>query len=94
MTNFNMEFYRREEKMNKCITRKRGSEGVIKISHYYMGEIVRLCLYTIKKTDETNLQNIRSKKILARIQKYLIQTGKNKEIFEKYKEEKSGVLPI
>ena len=85
MTNFNMEFYRREEKMNKCITRKRGSEGVIKISHYYMSEIVRLCLYTIKTTDETNLQNIRSKKILARIQKYLIQTGKNKEIFEKYK---------
>ena len=80
--------------MNRCIIRKQGSEGVIKISHYYMNEIVRLCLYTIKKTDDTNLQNIRSKKILARIQKYLIQTGKNKEIFEKYKEEKSGVLPI
>ncbi len=94
MTNFNMEFYRREEKMNKCITRKQGSEGVIKISHYYMSEIVRLCLYTIKTTDETNLQNIRSKKILARIQKYLIQTGKNKEIFEKYNEEPKGRLPI
>ncbi len=94
MTNFNMEFYRREEKMNKCITRKQGSEGVIKISHYYMSEIVRLCLYTIKTTDETNLQNIRSKKILARIQKYLIQTGKNKEIFEKYKDERTGILPI
>ena len=94
MTNFNMEFYRREEKMNKCITRKQGSEGVIKISHYYMNEIVRLCLYTIKTTDETNLQNIRSKKILARIQKYLIQTGKNKEIFEKYNEEPKGRLPI
>ena len=94
MTNFNMEFYRREEKMNKCITRKQGSEGVIKISHYYMSEIVRLCLYTIKTTDETNLQNIRSKKILARIQKYLIQTGKNKEIFEKYNKEPKGRLPI
>ena len=94
MTNFNMEFYRRQEKMNKCITRKQGSEGVIKISHYYMSEIVRLCLYTIKTTDETNLQNIRSKKILARIQKYLIQTGKNKEIFEKYNEEPKGRLPI
>ena len=94
MTNFNMEFYRREEKMNKCITRKQGSEGVIKITHYYMSEIVRLCLYTIKTTDETNLQNIRSKKILARIQKYLIQTGKNKEIFEKYNEEPKGRLPI
>ena len=80
--------------MNKCITRRQGSEGVIKISHYYMSEIVRLCLYTIKKTDDTNLQNIRSKKILARIQKYLIQTGKNKEIFEKYNEEPKGRLPI
>jgi len=89
-----MAFFRREEQMNKCITRRQGSEGVIKISHYYMSEIVRLCLYTIKKTDDTNLQNIRSKKILARIQKYLIQTGKNKEIFEKYNEEPKGRLPI
>ena len=89
-----MAFFRREEQMNKCITRRQGSEGVIKISHYYMSEIVRLCLYTIKTTDETNLQNIRSKKILARIQKYLIQTGKNKEIFEKYNEEPKGRLPI
>ncbi len=59
-----------------------------------MGEIVRLCLYTIKKTDDTNLQNERSRRILARIQKYLIQTGKNKEIFEKYNEEPKGRLPI
>ena len=80
--------------MNKCITRRQGSEGVIKISHYYMSEIVRLCLYTIKKTDDTNLQNERSRRILARIQKYLIQTGKNKEIFEKYNEEPKGRLPI
>ena len=80
--------------MNRCIIRKQGSEGVIKISHYYMGEIVRLCLYTIKKTDDTNLQNERSRRILARIQKYLIQTGKNKEIFEKYNEEPKGRLPI
>ncbi len=94
MMSLNLAFFRREEKMNKCITRKQGSEGVIKISHYYMGEIVRLCLYTIKKTDDTNLQNERSRRILARIQKYLIQTGKNKEIFEKYDEQPKGRLPI
>ena len=94
MMNLNLAFFRREEKMNKCIVRKQGSEGVIKISHYYMSEIVRLCLYTIKKTDDTNLQNERSRRILARIQKYLIQTGKNKEIFEKYNEEPKGRLPI
>ena len=80
--------------MNKCIVRKQGQEGVIKISHFYMNEIVRLCLYTIKKTDEQNLQNLRSKRILDRIQKYLIQTGKNKEMFEKYNEEPKGRLPI
>ena len=90
-----MEFFNeREKKMNKCIVRKQGPEGVIKISHFYMNEIVRLCLYTIKKTDEQNLQNLRSKRILDRIQKYLIQTGKNKEMFEKYNEEPKGRLPI
>ena len=80
--------------MNKCIIRKQGSESVIKISHFYMNEIVRLCLYTIKTTNETNLQHQRSERILERIQKYLIQTGKNKEYFEQVKEENRGVLPI
>ena len=95
MMNSILEFFNeREKKMNKCIVRKQGTDGVIKISHFYMNEIVRLCLYTIKKTDEQNLQNLRSKRILDRIQKYLIQTGKNKEMFEKYNEKPKGVLPI
>ena len=82
--------------MNKCITKKQGTDGVIKISHFYMNEIVRLCLWTIKNTDEKNLQHLRSERILERIQKYLIQTGKNKEYFEKIKHnnETRGVLPI
>jgi len=82
--------------MNKCITRKQGTDGVIKISHFYMNEIVRLCLHTIKNTDEKNLQHLRSERILERIQKYLIQTGKNKEYFEQIKieNESRGVLPI
>jgi hypothetical protein len=84
----------REKKMNKCITRKQGTDGVIKISHFYMNEIVRLCLYTIKTTKDTDLQHQRSERILERIEKYLIQTGKNKEYFEQVKEENRGVLPI
>ena len=80
--------------MNKCITRKQGTDGVIKISHFYMNEIVRLCLWTIKTTKDTDLQHKRSERILERIQKYLIQTGKNKEYFEQVKEENRGVLPI
>ena len=80
--------------MNKCITRKQGTDGVIKISHFYMNEIVRLCLWTIKTTKDTDLQHKRSERILERIEKYLIQTGKNKEYFEQVKEENRGVLPI
>ena len=82
--------------MNKCIVRKQGTDGVIKISHFYMSEIVRLCIYTIKTTKETDLQHQRSERILERIQKYLIQTGKNKEYFEKLKHENETrrVLPI
>ena len=82
--------------MNRCIKRKQGQEGVIKISHFYMTEIVRLCLYIIKTTKDTDLQHLRSQRILERIQKYFIQTGKNKEYFEKIKNdnETRGVLPI
>lgn len=80
--------------MNKCITRKQGQEGVIKISHFYMNEIVRLCFYTVKTTKDTDLQHQRSERILERIEKYLIQTGKNQEYFEQVKEENRGVLPI
>ena len=80
--------------MNKCITRKRGSEGVIKISHFYMAEIVRLCLYTIKNSDDQYQKN-RSQRILDRIKKYLIQTGKKREFIENYKgKETRGVLPV
>ena len=69
--------------MNKCIKRKQGQEGVIKISHFYMSEIVRLCLYTIKTTKETDIQHLRSERILERIQKYLIQTGRTKNILKR-----------
>ena len=90
-----MAFFRREEQMNKCITRRQGSEGVIKISHYYMGEIVRLCLYTIKNETTDTLQEVRAKKILQRVDKYLIQTGKKREFIENYKgKETRGVLPV
>ena len=81
--------------MNRCIIRKQGSEGVIKISHYYMNEIVRLCLYTIKNEKTNPLQEVRARKILKRVDKYLTQTGKNKEFIEKYKGTQTpGVLPI
>ena len=78
-----------------CVRYRKGQEGVIKISHYYMNEIIRLCLYTIKNGKTDTLQEVRAKKILERIDKYLTQTGKNKEFIENFKgRETRGVLPI
>jgi hypothetical protein len=78
-----------------CVRYRRGQEGVIKISHYYMNEIIRLCLYTIKNEKTDTLEEVRARKILDRIDKYLNQTGKNKEFLERYRgNETRGVLPI
>ena len=60
-------------------------EGVIKISQFYMSEITTLCEYVVKNTKDINSQHMRAKRILDRIEKYLIQTGKNREIFNKFK---------
>ncbi len=60
-----------------------------------MNEIIRLCLYTIKNEKTDTLQEVRARKILDRIDKYLTQTGKNKEFIENFKgRETRGVLPI
>ena len=61
-----------------CVRYRKGQEGVIKISHYYMNEIIRLCLYPIKNEKAETLQEVRARKIIERIDKYLIKTGKNK----------------
>ena len=78
-----------------CVRYRKGQEGVIKISHYYMNEIIRLCLYTIKNEKADTLQEVRARKILERIDKNLTLTGKNKEFLERYRDnETRGVLPI
>ena len=59
-----------------------------------MSEITTLCEYVVKNTKDINSQHMRAKRILDRIEKYLIQTGKNREIFNKFKEEPIGRLPI
>ena len=65
--------------------------GVIKISHFYMAEIVRLCLYTIKNSDDQYQKN-RSQRILDRV-KILNSDRKNKN-FEKYKDRENRDIPI
>ena len=47
--------------MNRCIKRKSG--GVMRISDYWLLEVVQQCQWILKETDSSHTQNIRSKKI-------------------------------
>ena len=51
--------------MNKCI--KRASGGVMRISDYWLLEVVQQCQWVLKETNSNHSQNYRSKKILDRI---------------------------
>ena len=79
--------------MNKCIKRKSG--GVMRISDYWLLEVVQQCQWILKETDSNHTQNIRSKKILERVRKYLNQVGRGTDFRNKLEEENNrGVLPL
>ena len=79
--------------MNKCI--KRTSAGVMRISDYWLLEVVQLCQWILKETDSIHSQNFRSKKILERVRKYLNQVGRGDDFRNRLHEEHNrGVLPI
>ena len=78
---------------NKCIKRTNG--GVMRISDYWLLEVVQQCQWVLKETDSNHTQNIRSKKILERVRKYLNQVGRGKEFRENLQENLNrGVLPL
>ena len=80
--------------MSKVIVKK-GGGGVMRISDYWLLEVVQQCQWILKETDSNHTQNIRSKKILERVRKYLNQVGRINNFKSKLQEESNrGVLPI
>ena len=79
--------------MNKCVKKVKG--GVMRIRDYWLLEIVQQCQWILKETDSSHTQNIRSKKILERVRRFLTQVGRGKDFREKLIEEKNrGTLPL
>ena len=79
--------------MNKCI--KRMSGGVMRISDYWLLEVVQQCQWILKEADSNHTHNIRAKKILERVRKYLNQVGRENDFSSRLHEENNrGVLPI
>jgi len=48
--------------MNRCIIKKQGG-GVMRMSDYWLLEVVQQSKWILKETDSNHTQNIRSKKI-------------------------------
>ena len=79
--------------MNRCIKRKSG--GVMRISDYWLLEVVQQCQWILKETDSNHTHNIRAKKILERVRKYLNQVGRGNDFRNRLQEENNrGVLPV
>ena len=79
--------------MNQCIKRKSG--GVMRISDYWLLEVVQQSQWILKETDSNHIQNIRSKKVLERVRKYLNQVGRGDDFRNRLQEEHNrGVLPV
>ncbi len=79
--------------MNKCVKKVKG--GVMRISDYWLLEVVQQCQWILKETDSSHTQNIRSKKILERVRRFLTLVGRGKDFREKLIEEKNrGTLPL
>jgi hypothetical protein len=79
--------------MNKCVKKVKG--GVMRISDYWLLEVVQQCQWILKETNSSHTQNIRSKKILERVRRFLTQVGRGKDFREKLIEEKNrGTLPL
>ena len=80
--------------MNRCIIKKQGG-GVMRMSDYWLLEVVQQCKWIMQETDSNHTQNIRSKKILERVRKYLNQVGRGDDFRNRLQEEHNrGVLPI
>jgi hypothetical protein len=67
----------------------------MRISDYWLLEVVQQCQWVLKETNSNHSQNYRSKKILDRIRKYLNQVGRGQEFKQSLREENNrGVLPL
>ena len=79
--------------MNRCIKKQGG--GVMRISDYWLLEVVQQCQWILKETDSNHTHNIRAKKILERVRKYLNQVGRGNDFRNRLQEEHNrGVLPV
>ena len=61
--------------------------GAMRISDYYLSEVLLLCDWTIKNTEQSHRQNIRAKSLIKRIKRFVNTAGHINEINDHIKQD-------
>lgn len=65
----------------------------MRISDFYLSEVVLICDYVMKTTETSHRQNIRAKGLIKKIKRFMEKTGNLESVYDKIKEEQNrGVL--
>lgn len=61
--------------------------GAMRMSDEHLSDTIQICRWTIENTGENHTQHIRAKKLINRIHKFVIQTDRNKKVYEQIKQD-------
>tara|TARA_Y100000996_G_C22005844_1_gene430609 strand:+ start:111 stop:407 length:297 start_codon:yes stop_codon:yes gene_type:complete len=74
---------------NTLENKRRETMGAMRISDYYLSEVLLLCEWVIKNTETSNRQNIRAKSLIKRVKRFVNTAGHLNEINGHIKEDRN-----
>ena len=72
---------------NTLENKRRETMGAMRISDYYLSEVLLLCEWVIKNTETSNRQNIRAKSLIKRVKRFVNTAGHINEINDHIKQD-------
>ena len=66
--------------------------GAMRMSDFYLAETLRLSEWVIENTNSNHKQNLRAKRLIKRIMKFVNQTGHSHSVNEYIKEDKERAV--
>ena len=63
--------------------------GAMRMSDFYLSEVLRMSEWVIQNTNSTYSQNMRAKRLIKRVMKFVNQTGHSQSVNDYINEDKS-----
>ena len=61
--------------IREILETRRGTMGAMRMSDFYLSEVLRMSEWVIQNTNSTHSQNMRAKRLIKRVMKFVNQTG-------------------